>query len=395
MNHVFMNSSPARHTLPHRARESGVALIEFALVLPVLLLLIVGGIEITRFVLANQKVDKVANQMADFIAQVPEPSTVSASSPELTSTFQKLMSPFGTADAGFVVSVVNPSNPNDTTQPAEITSQSANNASSAIGGKGTKLNSDKDLGGIVLRSRDTLIIVEVSYKHSNVLGGLLDTLTKGGNAVNLNGRNLYKKAIYRYRLDIIKDKRDPADEDLGDKPGICGYYRDADVNHDGGVKDDDVDRGYYDIWPIGKDAPHPCQCYSEDQRDDLKQKLKTCRPQLLATPYNCPSRDGLDNTLNGQPIPDSYAEAEGKKVCCSSLPSGSAIKRCFGCIDDNDQYSPATSPGDADCPVPPAPEPPAPPGPPEPPAPPSPPEPPAPPAPPSPPPAPPPPFFGS
>jgi Flp pilus assembly protein TadG len=143
MDKLLMNRSAASHLPHHHTKESGVALIEFALILPVLLLLLVGGIEITRFVMAHQKVDKVASQMADFISQVPTPALLSATSPELTSTFQKLMSPFGTKDAGFVVSIVQlPLNKTS----AEITSQTSNNASSAVGGVGTVLDADKIWG---------------------------------------------------------------------------------------------------------------------------------------------------------------------------------------------------------------------------------------------------------
>lgn len=49
--------------------ESGVALVEFAFVLPLLILMLVGMLEITYYALVNQKLDKVANSMADFVTQ--------------------------------------------------------------------------------------------------------------------------------------------------------------------------------------------------------------------------------------------------------------------------------------------------------------------------------------
>ncbi len=52
-----------------KSNTSGVALIEFAIVLPLLLIMLTGLIEITYYILVNQKLDKVANSMADFATQ--------------------------------------------------------------------------------------------------------------------------------------------------------------------------------------------------------------------------------------------------------------------------------------------------------------------------------------
>jgi hypothetical protein len=49
--------------------QSGVALIEFAVALPFLLIIFLGMIELANYTLHNQKVDKVANAMADFVTQ--------------------------------------------------------------------------------------------------------------------------------------------------------------------------------------------------------------------------------------------------------------------------------------------------------------------------------------
>lgn len=49
--------------------ERGIAAIEFGLALPVLLTLVYGVIEITRYVLISQKVEKLAHTTADLVAQ--------------------------------------------------------------------------------------------------------------------------------------------------------------------------------------------------------------------------------------------------------------------------------------------------------------------------------------
>jgi hypothetical protein len=49
--------------------QSGVALIEFAFVLPLLILILLGTIELARYAIIHQKLDKTANAMADFVTQ--------------------------------------------------------------------------------------------------------------------------------------------------------------------------------------------------------------------------------------------------------------------------------------------------------------------------------------
>lgn len=56
-------------------RNDGVALIEFSIVLPFLLILFLGMIELSNYTLQNQKLDKVASSMADFVTQSQTIST--------------------------------------------------------------------------------------------------------------------------------------------------------------------------------------------------------------------------------------------------------------------------------------------------------------------------------
>ena len=52
-----------------RQERSGVALIEFALLLPILLLFFFGMFELTRLMLFHQKLDKMVNTVTDLVAQ--------------------------------------------------------------------------------------------------------------------------------------------------------------------------------------------------------------------------------------------------------------------------------------------------------------------------------------
>lgn len=49
----------------------GLAYLEFALVFPVLMLLFLGGVDLSRYVQAGQKTDRVTHTVVDLIAQAP------------------------------------------------------------------------------------------------------------------------------------------------------------------------------------------------------------------------------------------------------------------------------------------------------------------------------------
>lgn len=75
-----------------RKNQSGVMAVEFALLMPILLLLFLGGFEITRYVLINQKISKTAASMSDLISRLP-----SATEEEIENSFnavQHLMAPY-------------------------------------------------------------------------------------------------------------------------------------------------------------------------------------------------------------------------------------------------------------------------------------------------------------
>lgn len=91
-------------------REQGIALMEFALVLPFLLLLMLGGIELTRFMLISQKVDKASYALADITNQYP-PATKDRTPGEISvaqmndvvfEQFKMLMEPYDVSGHGSV-----------------------------------------------------------------------------------------------------------------------------------------------------------------------------------------------------------------------------------------------------------------------------------------------------
>jgi Flp pilus assembly protein TadG len=93
-------------------QQQGVALIEFVLVLPLFLLLVLGGTELARYVLINQKMDKAVYALADVIAQSPPTGPGSLDETSMITTLSmlsSLMEPFDALDrqSAIVTSVQN------------------------------------------------------------------------------------------------------------------------------------------------------------------------------------------------------------------------------------------------------------------------------------------------
>lgn len=94
-----------------KQEAAGVALLEFAFTLPVLLAVFFAGVELTRYVIILQKVDKTAYTIADLVTRSAPATSYPASSGELDrdemddifATFDDLMQPFGDATSGIVV----------------------------------------------------------------------------------------------------------------------------------------------------------------------------------------------------------------------------------------------------------------------------------------------------
>ena len=59
----------ARKFREFRDDRSGASLIELGFAMPVLLMLLLGGVEIARYVLLHQKLDRVSSSIADLVSQ--------------------------------------------------------------------------------------------------------------------------------------------------------------------------------------------------------------------------------------------------------------------------------------------------------------------------------------
>lgn len=188
----------------------GVGMIEFAFALPVLLLLFAGVVELTRFVLANQKVDKSAASLADFLGQQEDPQGFDEKT--LASAFGKLLEPFKTKNAGFIASgVVLQNNKSVIAWRKTYGRVGASRVGGGVGGPA-------DINDIELQPGETAIAVEVFFRHSTIL----DNVGKINAALDFNNEELYKLSVVLQRVPPTPPEGSP--QPMTKLYGCCGEY---------------------------------------------------------------------------------------------------------------------------------------------------------------------------
>jgi Flp pilus assembly pilin Flp len=153
---------PAAQLRRLRLDTRGLAAVEFALVLPVLVALLFGTVEVGRYIYLHLKVQNAASNVADILSR---PEQVAASDiSALFSATPVMLRPF---DAGartrmIVSGVIVP----DEDEPAEVAWQSEGGGSlgvtSAIGAVGEIANVP---GGLVYHGGEAVIAAEVFYAY--------------------------------------------------------------------------------------------------------------------------------------------------------------------------------------------------------------------------------------
>ena len=142
----------------------GIAAVEFALLAPILLLLFLGGFEMTRYVLVNQKLSKTTASMSDLIARLKDLNEA-----EISNSFnavEHLLEPY--YDAGnvkvIITSVMNDGS--DDVVNWQRCGGGSFATTSAIGevGEVANLPSSFDLG-----TNEDTVIAEIFYDYEPVI----------------------------------------------------------------------------------------------------------------------------------------------------------------------------------------------------------------------------------
>ena len=168
-----------------RDDRCGAIMIEMAFAMPVLLSLLLGGVEIARYVLLHQKLDRVASSIADLVSQS---ETIAVT--DLQNIFDAaryVAKPFELAAEGTVVvsSVTNPLGSAGPTINWQRNGAGTATASSRVGTEGGAATLPD---GFALADGQTIIVAEVFYDYQPWILGDVTSPSQ-----------LYQRAFFRPR----------------------------------------------------------------------------------------------------------------------------------------------------------------------------------------------------
>lgn len=168
-----------------RAQEA-VAAVEFAIVLPVLTTLLLGAVEVTRFIIVTQKTEKAAMTISDLVAQTEEVTIPNLN--VLVLAVSEVMQPFDFNSGGYVIiTSVSRVGSAGATVNWQYTGGGTWTHASQIGSTGLPATLPS---GFTLDPNEGIIVAEVYYNYRPMIL----------NSLMPNNNTLYKLGIYKPRL---------------------------------------------------------------------------------------------------------------------------------------------------------------------------------------------------
>ncbi len=177
---IRINNRVKRSLLSHTRRFSsdtnGSTIIEFAFIVPIVLLMLLGGFDVARYILLNQKLDRAAATMSDLVSR---PSNITeAEINQLMRAAVEVVEPFDLAtDGGVIISSVY-KRPG---QAASVTWQIKGGGPlrpiSIIGGVG---NPPVMPNGFIIRDNENIITAEVYYDYKPLFFQALKNIANAG-----------------------------------------------------------------------------------------------------------------------------------------------------------------------------------------------------------------------
>ncbi len=167
--------------------ERGVAFVEFALTLPFLMLLFMGVVEMSRYLLINLKLDKASHTISDVVAQAATLST--GDMDQLMLAINDLVSPYAFGSNGRIaISSVSPSGGTPRVR-WQYCGGGSLNENSKIGDAGGVAALPSSLS---LAPKEDVIAAEIFYRFEPLAFASV-----------LPGRDVYKVSWYRPRLGAL------------------------------------------------------------------------------------------------------------------------------------------------------------------------------------------------
>jgi len=168
--------------------QEGVAFVEFAITLPFLLALFMGAVEVTRYILIAQKVEKATVTISDVVAQEKTIGTTAMN--QLITAVSQVMQPYTFSTNGYViVSSVTPNAGGTPTIQWQYKGGGTWAQSSKIGSSGGTATLPT---GFTLSAGENVIIAEVYYNYTTLM---VNSVIPGG--------TIYKTAFFKPRLGTL------------------------------------------------------------------------------------------------------------------------------------------------------------------------------------------------
>jgi Flp pilus assembly protein TadG len=176
--------------LSFKRAQEGIAYLEFAICAPFLIALLMGSIEVTRYILIAQKVEKTAVTVSDVVSQASTLTTADLNT--IMFAAAQVMKPYTFSNNGYViVSSVTQTGAYTASNPPKVKWQYTGGGTwiqpsqiGTVGGTATLPT------GMTLFDKDNVIIAEVFYNYTPLV------LTNG----IINAHSIYKFGLYKPRL---------------------------------------------------------------------------------------------------------------------------------------------------------------------------------------------------
>jgi len=187
INNMMKRFLKKMHSL--RSNQEGVAYLEFAIALPFLLTLFLGSVEVTRYIIITQKVEKSSVTISDVVAQSETIGVTQLN--QLITAVGEVMQPYTFNTNGYVIiTSVTKTGTNNPIVNWQYFGGGSWLRPSLVGSQGTVAILPN---GLTLNDRDTIIIAEVYYNYQPMMVNSVIT-----------GQQLYKVAVFKPRLGDLK-----------------------------------------------------------------------------------------------------------------------------------------------------------------------------------------------
>jgi Flp pilus assembly protein TadG len=154
--------------------RSAIAAVEFALILPIMLMLFIGSYETANLVLAYMKLEAAAETAADLIAQTRAKTVLQSTDfTSITNAANQVLTPLPTS--GSQLKIAYASVTYNTGSPVIDWHHEVNNATAITVAAANNIESLANLGSTTNGSKDSVIVVKLTYAYSSSVSYVLNS----------------------------------------------------------------------------------------------------------------------------------------------------------------------------------------------------------------------------